>query len=267
MPKRGFRFSLTKKKLSAAQKNSLALANEARRKSAHASTPEMHSRRTEKENIAPTNKQQIQALNQKVTYYRDQFYNTRKKSKRDTTRHTHAVAILSKQLDDEKKARTVTETTMQEKERETMQTNQQIHALHGQLLSTTAKLVQLVAQQSMWRRRCSLLRMQRYRALKGKQSAAKRASEKAVRKARIYKTKSSGKITSKCRGLIQDLVSNIGLSKRQIMPTIKRIAQEMDVDVVGNASNASITNIVLEGGVAAQMQLVDEASKAEGKSD
>ncbi|KAJ7587320.1 hypothetical protein C8J56DRAFT_716098, partial [Mycena floridula] len=66
------------------------------------------------------------------------------------------------------------------------------------------------------------------------------------------------------RDLIRDLVCDVGLREEQIMPTIQRVATQFSMEVDGEVSNRSIGRIVLEGGVAAKLQLVEEAKQAQG---
>ncbi|KIK35064.1 hypothetical protein CY34DRAFT_26709 [Suillus luteus UH-Slu-Lm8-n1] len=101
-------------------------------------------------------------------------------------------------------------------------------------------------------------------------SAAKTcANEKArdilaTEAASTFSLKEKGVFTNVSRAMVRDLVANLDIPLRSINATINVVAEALGVEVEGDVSQRSIRRMVIEGGIAAETQLVDEITCARG---
>jgi len=71
-----------------------------------------------------------------------------------------------------------------------------------------------------------------------------------------------GIVTNDARALARDLV-RLGVPASNVNTVIRTVAQPMGITVEGNISDRTVRRVVLEGGIAAQVQVVDEVHRAE----
>jgi hypothetical protein len=71
-----------------------------------------------------------------------------------------------------------------------------------------------------------------------------------------------GIVTNDARALARDLVG-LGVPASNVNTVIRTVAQPMGITVEGNISDRTVCCVVLEGGIAAQVQVVDEVHRAE----
>ena len=76
--------------------------------------------------------------------------------------------------------------------------------------------------------------------------------------------KNHGVIMNKAHDMVQDLIAIHNIPVSRIEDTIHAIAATAGIEVEGSISERGIGQIMLEGEVAATVQLVDEISKAKG---
>jgi hypothetical protein len=83
------------------------------------------------------------------------------------------------------------------------------------------------------------------------------------RKAGTFQVKDKqGIVTNDACALARDLVE-LGVPARNVDSVIHTVAQPMGITVEGNISDRTVRRVVLEGGIAAQVQVVDEVHHAE----
>ncbi|KAI1785512.1 hypothetical protein LXA43DRAFT_1065838 [Ganoderma leucocontextum] len=96
-----------------------------------------------------------------------------------------------------------------------------------------------------------------------------RMSEEHVARAALVergsklRLKKLGVITPATRGLVRELVV-LGVPVKKVNRVIGALSRLTGVTVVGSIDNRSVRRIVLEGGIAAKMQRVEEISKTDG---
>ncbi|KAF8193696.1 hypothetical protein BJ912DRAFT_1091697 [Pholiota molesta] len=93
--------------------------------------------------------------------------------------------------------------------------------------------------------------------IKAVEKAKQKATKEWKRRERFHLKSDKGVVTDATRALIRDLVK-IGLSVSHVSAAIKSVAHLLDVEVEGNVGIRSIGRIILEGGIASQMQIVEE---------
>ena len=76
--------------------------------------------------------------------------------------------------------------------------------------------------------------------------------------------KEKGIFTEQARTMTRELVK-VGVPMEQVGSAVKAVAQGFGVNVKGHISARSVGRITLEGGLAAQLQLVHEIEHAPGK--
>jgi hypothetical protein len=85
-----------------------------------------------------------------------------------------------------------------------------------------------------------------------------RTPAKANRKlSQPYQTKKKGVIGDETRQIVRDLVQ-LGVPMENVSNTLETVARGLGVGIKGHISMHSVGRIVLEGGVAAKLQLVHE---------
>jgi hypothetical protein len=115
----------------------------------------------------------------------------------------------------------------------------------------------------------SLARMQKRVA-----SSSKTCNRLSMRLARLpekvsrvldqpHQLKEKGVIRDGTRHIVRDLVQ-LGVPMENVSSALEAVAQGLGMKVKGHVSTRSVGRIVLEGGVAAKLQLVHEIEQAEG---
>jgi hypothetical protein len=80
-----------------------------------------------------------------------------------------------------------------------------------------------------------------------------------------YSLKENGIFSKQTRTMTHELVK-VGVPMEQVGSAVKAVAQGFGVNVKGCISVHSIGHIMLEGGIAAQLQIVHEIEHVPGKS-
>ena len=197
---------------------------------------------------------EINDLTKKMVKYCDDLYNTCKRCKCEQHKASHIQAELQEQLEAADQAHRIAQEVM-------LTERGRNEVLQCKLMSAQLEATKKTNRYETLQKKVNMLHMRSYRAKKAKEKAV----QKALAKARTFKMKNRGMVIPRICGLVRDLVSGISLKRNQVVLAIKRIGQEMDVDVEGPPTIQSIGRIVLEGGNAAQMQVADEAEKADGE--
>ncbi|KAI0055922.1 hypothetical protein BV25DRAFT_1842639 [Artomyces pyxidatus] len=96
-----------------------------------------------------------------------------------------------------------------------------------------------------------------------REARAPQKFEDALKTALTFHIKQNGVVTDNTRALVRDLVA-IGVPSTHVGETIALTGRHLGVSVEGRVSERSISRIVLEGGVAATMQLGDEMTQVKG---
>jgi hypothetical protein len=128
-------------------------------------------------------------------------------------------------------------------------------------VSTSAELVR--TQETLARTERSLVQIQDHVA-----SSSKTRNRLSMRLARMpaktspnisqpYQLKEKGVIGEETRRIVRDLVQ-LGVPMENVSNTLETVAQGLGVEIKGHISMRSVGRIVLEGGVAAKLQLVHE---------
>ncbi|KAF9233996.1 hypothetical protein BU15DRAFT_53177, partial [Melanogaster broomeanus] len=100
-----------------------------------------------------------------------------------------------------------------------------------------------------------------------KAHAVKTAQEQMTRQSSSkssFLLKENNIITEDSRAMIRELVADLDVPVASIQGVIKAVAEGLQVPLEGRVSQRSIGRIVKEGGVAADVQLVDEVLQAQG---
>ena len=255
MAKDVFRYHSGKKRRSPSQKASLAKAHATCHNWKGIVSAQAIHLNKDKENYSEGANEKINDLTKKMVKYHDDLYNTRKKCKREQHKAGHVQAELREQLEAADQAQKTAQHVM-------LTVRGQNEELQCHLVAAQLKATEKIKHNATLRKKVHMLHMQSYWAKQSKEKAVKTARAKAL----TFKMKNRGMVIPRIRGLVRDLVSSIGLKQNQVIPAIKWIGQELDVDVEGSPTAWSIGWIVLEGGVAVQMQIADEAEKADGES-
>ncbi|KIJ29200.1 hypothetical protein M422DRAFT_188816 [Sphaerobolus stellatus SS14] len=79
----------------------------------------------------------------------------------------------------------------------------------------------------------------------------------------IFSMKNSGIITNDVRALIRDLVAN-GVTPERVFPVLKLVTDACGVEIAGSISARTVSRVVIEGGIADDLQVVDAVQKAAG---
>ncbi|KAJ6608055.1 hypothetical protein B0H10DRAFT_2227177 [Mycena sp. CBHHK59/15] len=91
--------------------------------------------------------------------------------------------------------------------------------------------------------------------------------EKAIKKAQgassTFRLKEKGVVTEPTRELVMDLVSSYNVPVAHIDKLIKSVAETVGVTVEGSISERAVRRVALEGGVIAQIQIIDELQHSE----
>lgn len=96
------------------------------------------------------------------------------------------------------------------------------------------------------------------------QRAIKKAVDKVVSERGVFNLKQGGVITDTTRDLVSNLVANWNVPVSSVEATINAVASAAGLEVNGKVSPRSIGRVMLEGDVAATVQLVDKMVKAKG---
>jgi hypothetical protein len=97
--------------------------------------------------------------------------------------------------------------------------------------------------------------------VKRQPQALERAVEKAVKQQKTYDLLKKGVYTPEARALARLLVQ-AGCSQDYVGEVIQKICHQVGVEVTGKMSRRSVSQSILEGGVAAELQLVHEITNA-----
>lgn len=99
------------------------------------------------------------------------------------------------------------------------------------------------------------------------------AKHQAIKKTHIHSTdattnsfalKEKGIFTDASHAMVRNMVAILDVPIRSINATIGAVAEALGVEITGSVSGHSIRQIVAEGGVAAEAQLVDKMNIAKG---
>ncbi|KAJ7251066.1 hypothetical protein C8J57DRAFT_1520933 [Mycena rebaudengoi] len=89
-----------------------------------------------------------------------------------------------------------------------------------------------------------------------------KALEKVEGASRTFKLQGKGVFTEPTRELVMDLVSSYNVPVAHVDKIIKSVAQTVGVTVEGTISEPTVGRVALEGGVIAQVQIIDELRHA-----
>lgn len=139
-------------------------------------------------------------------------------------------------------------------------------------LSTTCSASQttldtLQARNLVLSRRNHTLTMRNSRAMKPKKHAVlvEEMSQAGPKMSGpILKLKDKGSFTDESRTMVRDLVATLNVPATSVKGVVQAVAGALGAKVEGVMSSRSVRRMVLEGGVAAEAQLVDEINQAEG---
>jgi hypothetical protein len=95
------------------------------------------------------------------------------------------------------------------------------------------------------------------RARTSRLKAVEKAKQKEGKRRERFHLKNKGVVSDSTRALIRNLIK-IGLSVSHVGAAIKAVAGLLDVELEGDIAPRSIRRIVLEGGIASQMQIAEE---------
>jgi len=73
-----------------------------------------------------------------------------------------------------------------------------------------------------------------------------------------YHLKEKGVVTDNSRAMAHELVNHLGVPIKNVNNVIQAVAKPLGITVNGKISTQSVSQAVLEGGVAAKLQLVQE---------
>ena len=139
-----------------------------------------------------------------------------------------------------------------------------------QLLVQTQKLLAKVEQHNaVLKKTVDKLRKRSERAPVAKALAVKKAvaqTSQAVSHSQTYHIKEKGVITDDSRVIARELVNRFGVPVAHVNDVIHTVAKPLGVKVSGNISKRTVSRTVLEGGVAAKLQLVQEFHNADSMS-
>jgi len=115
-------------------------------------------------------------------------------------------------------------------------------------------------------RRNRTLTMRNSRAMKAKKRAMVEEVDQAGPKMSkpILKLKDKGNFTDESRTMVRDLVATLNVPATSVNGVVQVVAGALGAEVEGAMSCRSVRRMVLEGGIAAEAQLVDEINQAEG---
>ena len=123
----------------------------------------------------------------------------------------------------------------------------------------TGKETQLVT----YKKRVHKLRMQTSRLSDSQSRAVQSAVAKVSTERSTFKLKEKGVITAPVRALTRELV-HLGIPVAKIGSTIHTTAKTFGIPIEGSLTTRSVSRIMLEGGIAAEMQIIDEIHKSKG---
>ncbi|GLB36791.1 hypothetical protein LshimejAT787_0310830 [Lyophyllum shimeji] len=193
---------------------------------------------TDKENEDPSQDQAARAA-----IFEKRFRNEKKKA----TRKGKAVAKIKGLLGASETSRKATAAENQ--------------GLREELQNTKEELAQANMQNTELKKKNHALYMQTSRAPGQKARAVEKALKRGAQEDRTFHIKEKGVITEETRSLVRDLVS-IGVPAMHVGRTVKRVAEASGTCLEGDFSSRSVSRICLEGGIASEIQIADEISKA-----
>jgi len=85
----------------------------------------------------------------------------------------------------------------------------------------------------------------------------------AIKSMHTFKFKEIGVVPDATRGLVRDLVKK-GIPTTHVREAIETVAEHFAVSIEGSISDRTISRIILEGGVAAKLQLTEEIRQSKG---
>ncbi|KAE9389844.1 hypothetical protein BT96DRAFT_1002844 [Gymnopus androsaceus JB14] len=101
------------------------------------------------------------------------------------------------------------------------------------------------------------------RAVDQKDRAIDRAMEKTKKEVNTFEVKQGGIVSNLARDVTQNLVA-IGLKPGMVGPAVNTILTAAGVKVKGNLSCTTVRRAIIEGGVAADLQLVEAMKESDG---
>lgn len=107
------------------------------------------------------------------------------------------------------------------------------------------------------RKKNKALKMRVARTRASRLTAAEKANQRESKRHERFHLKNKGVVTDSTRALIRNLVK-IGLSVGHVSAAIKEVANLLGVKLEGDIAPRSVRRIVLEGGIASEMQIVEE---------
>ncbi|KAE9392205.1 hypothetical protein BT96DRAFT_1000611 [Gymnopus androsaceus JB14] len=189
-------------------------------------------------------------------FYEKEYRKERKKAKRAKTSLDKARDKLETERAEWKDAKKSLKKQNQELEKELAKTRKRLE-------TTEFKISDLCSNKENLRTDVSRLGKKVARVEEQKEKAVLKASEKARQEVNTFAVKEDGIVSSTARDLSRDLVA-IGLKPGMVGPALDRVLAAAGVEVKGNLSRTTVRCTVIEGGVAADLQLVDAMKESDG---
>ncbi|TFY50258.1 hypothetical protein EVG20_g11625, partial [Dentipellis fragilis] len=139
-------------------------------------------------------------------------------------------------------------------------------SVEQKLVKVKERLTKAEATKQDLRRRNHLLQMHVKRIPHQKALAGKKAFQKGIRSGELgktYRIQKDRAIQDTARDLVRDLVA-YGVPAASVNDTLHRVAETLDVSTTGNISARSVGRIVLEGGLASDLQFVEDVQQSTG---
>jgi hypothetical protein len=105
------------------------------------------------------------------------------------------------------------------------------------------------------------LRMRSDRAADSKAKAVEKAVSQVSTATHTYNLKQKGAVTDEARSMVRDLVQ-LGVPVENVNNVVHVVSEPLGVTVCGDISKRTVSRAVLEGGIAAKIQIAHEAHNA-----
>ncbi|TFY50881.1 hypothetical protein EVG20_g11277 [Dentipellis fragilis] len=258
----------TRPRRSPAQKAQIQLINDRRKTLQENVSPPPATASLPPKKSKPGILQSLQHIKDRATQHHKAFRNEKKKALRAKNMNTYLKARIHTLETDMQRlgAEAARQSTMDlelgssEKAKPTdPSTQQEVEKLKQKLALAETKKAEL-------QKRNHALHMRALRAPQQKAIAKEKAFSKGAEvreERRTYFVQKGRVIQDSTRDLVRELVS-LGIPASAIDLTIHRVAEALGVSTEGNVSTRSVGRIVLEGGVASELQIVEDVQQSKG---
>jgi hypothetical protein len=137
-----------------------------------------------------------------------------------------------------------------------------------QLVTTQKLLAKKENHNGVLKKTVDKLRKRSERAPQSKALAVNKAvarTSQAASSSRTYHLKEKGVVTEDSRAMARELVNHLGVPVANVNDVIHAVAKPLGVTVNGNESKRTVSRTIIEGGVAAKLQLVQEFHNSDSR--